>query len=181
MSVEDSIFDVHEFVRIREDDGSWQALEANWRAQCEKLDEDFDAYAGPTFEVVTPLARAAERRAGLFALKDGLEHLAICQVNSAMLPKYDGPVMRVRFITLSPEFDLTDKNIRDYGDILVSLLYQVVRLAITDENFGSRHIKFHARSPSDINFFSALSHGLRQGDAFHSVQMSGAWLYITRK
>ncbi len=162
-------------------DGTWAAFEQDWREQCNALDEDIDNYASPTFAVISPLAQGNEPKAGLFALRMNGRHVAVCQINTAAIPKYDAPVLRVRYMTLSPEFDLTEKTPSEYGDMLVSLLFQVLKIAAFDTNLGSNHIKFHLRSPTDQSFFSAIGRGLDEARVFDTVQTRGAWLYITRK
>ena len=90
-------------------------------------------------------------------------------------------MLRVRFITLSPDFDLNDKPINEYGSVLVALLGEILGLAYFDEDLSAMHIKFHLRSPADQQFFAALGAGLRERNVFESIQTRGAWLYITRK
>ncbi|RWF51801.1 MAG: hypothetical protein EOS50_27010 [Mesorhizobium sp.] len=169
------------FVRLLEEDDTWSAFEADWRAQCEKLEEDFDGYAEATFSVVRDLIHAEKKKAGVFALQMNGSYVAMVQVNKAGLPKYDSPVLRVRFMTLSPEFDLRDKSMAEYGGVLGSLLGQVLRLAYMDKELSCMHIKFHLRSQADQQFFATVGKGLQDRDIFESIQTRGAWLYITRK
>lgn len=166
-------------VRLLKTDGTWQAFADSWRAECEDLGEDFDGYAEATFSVVEELIDTEQQRAGVFALDWGGKFPVMCQINKAPLPKYDSPVLRVRFITLSPEYDLTEKTISEYGDVLVDLLGQVLGLAYLDGELKSRHIKFHLRSPSDQQFFRALGLGLSKHESFESIETRGAWLYIS--
>lgn len=169
------------FIRLLADDETWDEFEADWRAQCGRLEEDFDYYAEGTFSIVDEIVQNEQRRAGVFALRDedSDSYSAMCQVNKAHLPGYDGPVLRVRHITLSPEYDLTDKSIADYAGVLVSLLGSVLQLAYGDEEFASPHVKFHLRSPADQQFFSSLGLNLKSEDFFTSIETRGAWLYIT--
>jgi len=168
-------------IRLLEDNGTWAEFEADWQAQCEKYDEDFESYAEATFSVIRDLIRSEKTKAGVFALKMNGSFVAMCQVNKAGLPKYDSPVMRVRFMTLSPEFDLADKSIHEYGDVLVSLLATVLQLAYFDPELSCMHIKFHLRSQADQQFFATLGKGLQDRNLFQSIKTRGAWLYITRK
>ncbi|WP_027052664.1 hypothetical protein [Mesorhizobium erdmanii] len=169
------------FVRLLEEDNTWSAFEADWRAQCEKLEEDFDSYAEATFSVIRDLIETEKKKAGVFALQMNGVYVAMVQVNKAGLPKYDSPVLRVRFMTLSPDFDLTDKSMSEYGDVLVSLLAQVLSLAYLDPELSCMHVKFHLRSQTDQQFFAMLGRGLQDRDVFESIKTRGAWLYITRK
>lgn len=171
----------YKLVRLLKEDGTWDAFESNWRDQCSTLGEEFEGYAGSTFSIVRDLVEKEKRSAGLFGLEHGGKFSAMCQVNRAGLPKYDSPVLRTRFMTLSPEYDLTDKTIAEYGDILVALLGEVIGLAFLDSELEAKHIKFHLRSPADIAFFAALGKGIRERDLFASIETRGMWLYITRK
>jgi len=168
-------------IRLLKEDGTWDAFEADWRGQCDKLSEDFDSYAGSTFSIVRELVEERKRNAGVFGLKIDDKFAAMCQINKAGLPKYDSPVLRTRFMTLSPEYDLTNKTIAEYGDVLVELLMGVIELSVIDEELHANHIKFHLRSPADIPFFAAIGRGIKEHDVFASIETRGMWLYITRQ
>jgi len=170
-----------QFVRLLKENGTWQEFEADWRAQCDAIGEDFEFYAGSTIAVVGDLISSEQKNAGVFGLKIDGSYAAMCQINRAGLPKYDSPVLRTRFMTLAPDYDLTDKSSTEYGNVLVSLLFEVVKLAITDDGLGSKHIKFHLPSPQDVPFFSALGRHIKERDVFASIETRGMWLYITRK
>lgn len=167
------------FIRLLDETGTWQSFESDWRDQCQALDEDFDGYAEATLSVVRDIIQTEKRRAGVFALQNKDKHLAMCQINRAPLPGYDSPVLRVRFVTFCPDIDLRDLPQNEYGRMLVSLLAEVLVVAKTDPEMGSRHVKFHLRSPADVQFFTALGQGLHDTKSFETVATRGAWLYIT--
>lgn len=133
------------------------------------------------FGVDGDVVEKEQKKAGVFGLKIGNSYSAMCQVNKAGLPKYDSPVLRTRYMTLSPEYDLTNKTISEYGDVLVALLAEVMGLAILDKELECRHVKFHLRSPADIPFFAAIGKGIKERDVFDAIETRGMWLYITRK
>lgn len=160
---------------------TWDEFEADWRSQCSQLGEDFDFYAEATFAVVSDLIEKENAKAGVFGLKIDGTYAAMCQVNKAGLPKYNSPVLRTRYMTLAPTYDFADKTTHEYGNVLVSLLFEVIKLAILDEALACQHVKFHLRSPQDVPFFSALGRHIRERDVFASVETRGMWLYITRK
>ncbi|NTG19987.1 hypothetical protein G6K93_05660 [Agrobacterium rhizogenes] len=170
-----------ELVRLLTSDGTWKAFAEDWEKQCEPYEEDFSHYAEATFSVVRDIIETEQGNAGVFALRIKGKHVAMCQANRAMLPRYDGPVLRVRFITLSPELDLGDADLQEYGAILVSLLTQIIGLSLLDDKLKSKYIKFHLRSPADRPFFSALGKGLHEANFFETVAMQGMWLYISHK
>jgi hypothetical protein len=83
-------------------DGSWDALKADWAAQCKQFEEDLASYAPGTMAELEGLALGeAQARAGVFGLKLDGKYAAICQLNVTPLPGYEGPVLRLRFMTLS--------------------------------------------------------------------------------
>lgn len=171
----------YSFVRLLAEDGSWDAFEADWRSQCERLEEDFDSYAGATFEVLHQIIKVKQAKSGVFAVKYDESYVAMCQVNCALIPKYLGPVLRTRFITFSPEYDLTDEHLHLYSRTLVELLFGVIDLGMGAGEFASRHVKLHLQSPEDAKFFTAVERNLKGQEPFESVETRGQWLYLSRK
>ncbi len=165
-------------VRLRQNDGTWDAFRADWEAQCATYEEDFSTYAEGTFSVVKGLLDTEGEAAGLYAVKVDDVHVSMCQLNKASIPGYSSPVLRVRFMTLSPEYDFGDKSVEDYASILVATFATV--LALSNKTMQAKHIKFHLRSPADRQFFAMLGKGLNETNVFHSVQVRGAWLYVTK-
>lgn len=168
-----------DIIRLQNSDGTWQAFKDDWEAQCAAYGEDFNSFAEGTFSVVKDLLDDSGEAAGLFAIKEGDHHVSMCQLNRASIPGYSSPVLRVRFMTLSPEFDFGDKSIEDYSGVLVATFATV--LAVSNTVMEAKHIKFHLRSPADRQFFALLGKGLNEADMFHSVHVRGAWLYVTKK
>ena len=167
------------FIRLLNSDDSWQKFEDDWRQQCDEMGEEFDTYAEATLGAVRDIVLKEEKKAGVFALAFDGSHHAMCQVNTALLPGYDGPVLRVRFITLSPKLDLGDNGVDHYARVMIGLLIQVLKLASSHSELKGRHVKFHLRSPADTQFFQAIGRGLHDTDSFETVVTRGSWLYIT--
>lgn len=165
--------------RLLNHDGTWDTLKKDWEAQCAAYDEDFSNYAEGTFAVVKDLLDDEGEAAGLFAITIDDVHVSICQLNKASIPGYSSPVLRVRFMTLSPEYDFGDKSVDQYADVLVATFAGI--LALSNTTMNAQHIKFHLRSPADRQFFAMLGKGLTEKNLFHSVQVRGAWLYVTKK
>lgn len=164
--------------KLLHSDGTWDAFRDDWESQCAAYDEDFATYAEGTFAVVKTLLDTEGEAAGLYAVKIDNRHVSMCQLNRASLPGYSSPVLRVRFMTLSPEYDYGDKSVEDYAAILVATFATV--LALSNGTMEAKHIKFHLRSPADRQFFAMLGNGLTEANVFHSVQVRGAWLYVTK-
>lgn len=168
------------FVQLKSDDGSWAALLEDWKKQCEAFDEDFEDYAAGSLAVLQKLVDEPEKGAGVFALEVDGKYFTVCQINVTPLPKYTGPVMRVRYLSLSPYLDYGDVDTTPYSLILGHTFFNVVKLSEVYGWTQAEHIKFHFRSPSDNTFFTNLGKSLEKVDEFTSVQMKGAWLYITK-
>ena len=167
-------------------DGSYDRLKAGWREQCEEAGEEADLYAQGTFIVLDQLAAKPEKRAGIYGVQHGddLPEI-ICQANCTPLPSHPEPVLRVRMVTMSPALDFGtapgDQKSR-YVENLVDLFFGIVELSqsVEDKDMQAKEIKFHLRSPQDYDFFRAVRPSLAKISRFESVEMKGAWLYITR-
>jgi hypothetical protein len=167
-----------EFKKLINADGSWQAFQNDWKTQCEKYDEDFDYYIKGPIHTVQDLADDTKKDAAIYALFDGTSYPAMCQLNVAGLPGYDGKVLRARMIYLSPDYDVGDYSVDQYSQIIAQLLMEIIELS--KGAMLSKHIKFHLRSITDRMIFNALSICIRDESMFKDIQMKGSWLYITK-
>lgn len=164
---------------LNEQDGSWQALKADWRAQCEEFGEDFESYGLATFGVLDPLAVDGHPKSGVYGFFVEKRCQMVCEANRTMLPGYSGYVLRVRNMTFAPKYDFEDQPVETYGTALVGLFGGVV--ALSDTLGPTPHIKFHLRSPADRTFFQALCEPLLTLPLFDSIGVRGAWLYVTKR
>lgn len=165
------------YVRLREDDGSWASLLSEWMQQCAGLDEDFDEFYPGRLELMRPLALGVDSDAGIFAVKQRDSISAVFQANVAALPKTTGKTLRIRHITLSPQYDFGDYGISDYGQLLIDIFTNSIFLSL--DEMKAEHVKFHLPSAADQTFFSMLGARLDGTQAFEKVAMRGAWLYVT--
>jgi hypothetical protein len=167
------------FLRLTTADNSWDDFLADWRGQCEAQGEEFSLYEQGPIQVVRDLAEGPlQEEARVYGLKKGKHYCAMCQVNRTLLPGYNGKVLRVRMMYLSPYYDFGDYPVEEYTDILISLFGNVAELSYGE--MESPHIKFHLRSPADRQFFATLGSKLDKSPVFASVALRGAWLYITK-
>ncbi len=166
---------------IRLGDEQYEILLQGWRLQCEASGEDFETFTQIPLSVFREITEKDKDNTALFGLESDSGFDAICMLNHAHIPGYDGPVLRVRHILLSPEFDLGDKQLTDYAKTIVSILVNVLYLSENDTTMKANYVKFHARSPADIPFFSAIGQALDGTGEYASVHHKGSWLYITRR
>lgn len=164
---------------LSQNDGSWPAVLAAWKTQCEGYGQDFDEFAPATFGVLNPLAVEGHQKAEVYGFFVGNECWVVCEVNHTLLPGYVGHVLRVRNMTFAPRFDFEDLGVDSYGKALTGLFGGV--FALSHAVRKAPHIKFHLRSPADRTFFQALTEPLLAIPEFDSVEVKGAWLYVTKK
>ncbi|MGC5747349.1 hypothetical protein J4P41_01730 [Gluconobacter sp. NFX36] len=158
--------------------GLWKSVRHSWREQCEDFEEDGDSYAQAGMSVLAPLAEEPLRRAKVYVLCDeaGTPH-CIFQANSTFLPHFTGRVLRIRHMILSPDYDYGSKSVEEYAQILTEAFSQACDLAIKE--LPSAHVKFHFRTPADLEFFRRARPSLAKEPAFTSVDMHGAWLSLS--
>lgn len=169
-----------EFKRLSRENELWRKLWLNWDAMCNAYDENFNEFAPSALSVLKPLAEDPQTdSAGVFGLIDGEDVLAACQLNVARLLGYDGKVLRLRHLVLSPKFDYSDDiSVKDYVEMLSEMFTGAV--ACAENEMAAEHIKLHVRSPADREFFNNFQEQLSKSATFRTVQMRGAWLYITK-
>lgn len=172
----------YKFLRLGEEGTSYEGLLASWRTETEALGEDFEIFSAIPVSVFQQIAEKDANSTALYAARanDG-SFGAVCMLNHARIPGYDGPVLRVRHILLSPKFDLTDVSLSEYSDVLFTILSGVIHCSDHDDRMKANYIKFHLRSPADVQFFAAVGKALSGASVYRSVHSSGAWLYITKK
>ncbi|WP_147279059.1 hypothetical protein [Paracoccus versutus] len=158
-------------------DGSWAAVYADWSKHCIRYGESIEDYAVGSLSTIQELAEKNEPKAAAYGLfdSDGNCH-AMCHANVANIPGYKHPVLRVRHLLLSPDYDFGEYGAAEYANVLTSIFAGVVAKAFTD--LPAKHVKFHLRSPADVAFFNAVAKTLASLPTFDTVQMKGAWLYL---
>lgn len=170
----------YEFKKISASNGLLDKLWREWDASCTEFEEDFSEYSTSSMGTLRSLAEEPEVDSrGMYGVCKEDNILAVCQLNVAMLPRYDGKVLRVRHITLAPEFDYSEtKTIEDYAETLREILLGTLLMAETD--MVAPHLKFHLRSPNDKEFFTNIRDYLANHDLFELVDIKGSWLYMSK-
>lgn len=166
------------FNKLVTDDGSWQRLIDDWTKQCEDFGEEFEDYAVSTMPVLHELAEFPTATSGVYALYNGDNHVAACQLNTARLPKTTGVTLRTRHITVCPRYDFENVKDSELGDLMGQLFVGIYKLS--NGALPSDHIKVHLRSPLEMTFFVAFTGYLKADGVVKSVDSRGAWIYLTK-
>lgn len=169
-----------EFLRVSTENGLWKELVNDWDEQCQSFSESLDDYATASIPVLGALAGEPQRKyAGVYAIRDENGFAGVCQLNSTLLPKYNGMVLRVRHIVHAPRFDFEDNlTVDEYSTVLAELLVGVY--TVSNSEMQAPHIKFHFKSPAERTYFDQLKNVMQEKTTFSSIQLQGSWLYITK-
>lgn len=164
--------------RLSAKDASWSNFSNDWENQCDEISEDFGNYAPATLPIIRGLAENHEKGNWACSLHDGTRFLAACVAHLARIPDYQGPVLRMRLLVPCPLLDYGALSEEAYADAIIGFAYGAIKLS--DSLLKANHIKFHLRSPSDVSYFRAFGKNLGDENVFSSIEMKGAWLYITK-
>ena len=87
--------------------------------------------------------------------------------------------MRIRHIIFSPRYDLgVIGDISEYANVLVSVLAGAITLSYKE--MPSEHVKFHLRSPAEMQFGHLFTELLEERKLFKKIDMKGAWIYLSK-
>ncbi|WP_407169937.1 hypothetical protein [Bradyrhizobium sp. ORS 111] len=137
---------------LKDPERSWRHIRAQWKKDAEGVGEDFASFSGITvFDALT--SKEADCQ-GLYYLADSQRVHALCQVRRLLMSKYPTPALSVRFVNVSPIYDLGVADISGYAQVLVTLFSGVVWLS--RDALSASHIRFFLKSPGDSQFFAAL-------------------------
>jgi hypothetical protein len=158
---------------ISQDDRSWAKVKAEWKAVAEKTGEDFSTLTTGALVFLEPLSLLEGPKSGLYGYYEQDEVRAVCQIGRILVSRHVSPVVRVRFITISPLYDAGAFDLAAYAQMMVSLFSGVVWLARTA--LDARIIQFHLRSPSDAQYFAALQ-VVAPLSPFSQFSIKGSWI-----
>jgi hypothetical protein len=137
---------------IKDPHRSWRSIKAQWKKDAEGVGEEFATFGGIT--AFDALASKEGDNPGLYCLSDGERVHAVCQVSRLLMSRYPNPILRARFVNVSPLYELGAAGNGDYAQILVALFSGVVWLS--RDALAASHIRFLLKSPGDAQFFAAL-------------------------
>jgi hypothetical protein len=167
-----------EISRLLLSDGTWSEFEVDWRSQCNDVDDDFDFYAPAPLSVIREFAeKESDKEWAVAIMNDGRYTAAACAIK-ALQKGFDGPVLRVREVTVCPLLDYGNLDENAYVDTLIGILNGAIKLS--ESGLVAKHIKLHLRSPADAVFFRAFGNTLDSKGVFAATEAHGAWLTISK-
>jgi hypothetical protein len=89
------------------------------------------------------------------------------------MSKFEGPVLRARFMTVSPIYDFGNADLATYAQVLVELFSGIVWLS--RNTMSASHVLFHLRSPADAQFLAPLQAAVPDSP-FAKFAIKGAWV-----
>ncbi|WP_339077708.1 hypothetical protein QQM41_03455 [Acetobacter sp. AC2005] len=160
------------------DNNVWNHVKSCWRGQCEDFGEEFETYAQASMSVLDSLAYTPSKNAKVYVLykteAEQKEPLVAFQANVAFLPGFDGKVLRIRHIVMSPKYDYGEMEETGYTNILVETFSRATALGYGE--LEAKHVKFHFKTPADLYFFRAMCPSLDEEKEFRDVKAYGAWI-----
>jgi hypothetical protein len=156
-----------------ETDKAWASLKSQWRRAAEAAEHDFSTFVQGPFAALDPLVAQGAARAGLYGLYDDQVPHAFCQVNKLLMGKFEGPMLRARFMTVAPVYDFGAADLGKYGQLLVELFSGIVWLS--RNTMSANHVLFHLRSPADAQFLAPLRMTVATSP-FQRFAINGSWV-----
>ena len=138
---------------MKDPDKSWRSIKAQWKKDAEGVGEDFSTFSNGSYAAFDALTKDGENPS-LYCLSDSERIHAACQVSRLMMSKFPTPVLRARFVVVSPLYELGVADSGQYAETLVALFCGIVWLSRDTMTAG--HIRFFLKGPGDAQFFAAL-------------------------
>ena len=144
---------------MKEPERSWRSIKGQWKKDAESVGEDFSTFSTGSYSAYDALTKDGDNP-NLYCLSDGERVHAACQVSRLMMSKFPNPILRARFILISPIYDLGIANAGQYAQMMVALFSGIVWLS--RDTMTASHIRFFLKSPGDSQFFAALQAATEQ-------------------
>ena len=162
---------------MKEPDRSWRAIKGQWKKDAESVGEDFSTFSTGIFGAYDALTKDGDNP-NLHCLSDGERVHAACQVSRLMMSKFPNPILRARFIVVSPIYELGIADATQYAQMMVALFSGIVWLS--RDTMSASHIRFFLKSPGDAQFFAALR-ASAPGSLFSEFTIGGALIECSLK
>jgi hypothetical protein len=138
---------------MKDADKSWRAVKAQWKKDAESVGEEFSTFSMGSYAAFDTLTKDGDHPT-LYCLSDGEKVHAACQVSRLMMSKFPTPVLRARFVVVSPVYELGQADAGQYAQVMVALFSGIIWLS--RDSLSAGHIRFFLKSPGDSQFFAAL-------------------------
>ena len=102
---------------MKEPDRSWRSIKGQWKKDAESVGEDFSTFSTGSFTAYDGLTKDGDHPS-LYCLSDGERIHAACQVSRLMMSKFPSPILRARFILVSPIYELGIADAGQYAQIV---------------------------------------------------------------
>ena len=162
---------------MKEPDRSWRSIKGQWKKDAESVGEDFSTFSTGSYAAYDGLTKEGDHPS-LYCLSDGERIHAACQVSRLMMSKFPDPILRARFIVVSPVYELGIADAGQYAQTMVALFSGIVWLS--RDTMSASHIRFFSRSPGDSQFFAALQ-ASTPGSLFSKFTIDGALIECSLK
>ena len=162
---------------MKEPDRSWRSIKGQWKKDAESVGEDFSTFSTGSLAAYDGLTKDGGNPS-LYCLSDGERVHAACQVSRLMMSKFPTPILRARFISVSPAYELGVADAGQYAQTLVALFSGIVWLS--RDSLSAGHIRFFLKSPGDAQFFAPLK-AATELSLFSEFTIGGALIECTLK
>ena len=162
---------------MKEPERSWRSIKSQWKKDAESVGEDYSTLSTGIFSTYDALTKDGDGP-NLYCLSDSERVHAACQVSRLMMSKFPNPILRARFIVVSPIYELGIADAGQYAQMMVALFSGIVWLSRDTMTAG--HIRFFLKSPGDSQFFAALQASTPQSP-FSKFTIEGALIECSLK
>jgi hypothetical protein len=162
---------------MKEPERSWRSIKSQWKKDAESVGEDYSTLSTGIFSTYDALTKDGDGP-NLYCLSDGERVHAACQVSRLMMSKFPNPILRARFIVVSPIYELGMADAGQYAQMMVALFSGIVWLSRDMMTAG--HIRFFLKSPGDAQFFAPLQTATELSP-FSEFTISGGLIECTLK
>jgi hypothetical protein len=162
---------------MKEPDRSWRSIKGQWKKDAESVGEDFSTFTTGSYSAYDAMAKDGDNP-NLYCLSDGERVHAACQVSRLMMSKFPNPILRARFIVVSPIYELGIANADQYAQMMVALFSGIVWLS--RDTMTASHIRFFLKSPGDAQFFAPLKVAT-DGSLFTEFSIGGSLIECSLK
>ena len=162
---------------MKEPERSWRSIKGQWKKDAESVGEDFSTFTTGSYSAYDAMTKDGDNP-NLYCLSDGERVHAACQVSRLMMSKFPNPILRARFVIVSPIYELGIAPANQYAQMMVALFSGIVWLS--RDTMTASHIRFFLKSPGDAQFFAPLKVAT-DGSLFTEFSIGGSLIECSLK